>query len=61
MSIQITINQELIRLKHSISYASIGLVSITTDLKLVGCVIDNSLWILGDNLSLNIINLKQKI
>jgi len=46
MSIQITINQEVTRLKHS--YDDLGLLSITTDLKLVGCVIDNSLQILGN-------------
>jgi len=34
-------------LKHSISYGDLGLLSVTTDLKLVGCVIDNFLRILG--------------
>ena len=34
-------------MKHSISYGAWGLLSVTTDLKLVGCVIDNFLRILG--------------
>ena len=38
MSIQITINQEVNRLKHSIGY---GELRIKTDLKLSGCVIDD--------------------
>jgi len=34
-------------MNHSNSYGDLGLLSVTTDLKLVGCVIDNSLRILG--------------
>ena len=47
MSIQITIKQEVGLLNHSNTYGDWGLISITTDLKLVVCVIDNFLRILG--------------
>ena len=38
-------------MNHSNGYGDWGLLSVTTDLKLVGCVIDNSLRILDVNLS----------
>ena len=51
MNIQITINQEVIRLKYSNSYGDWGLLRITADLKLVGYVTDRSFPIGGELLS----------